>query len=268
MIAPLTNVLADELPGPPMPQPGERWALWLDIDGTLVDFADHPDDVHLSPQIKLLIERLRAVLGDALAILSGRTLEDVDRLLAPSLLPAGALHGSEQRDACGEVTVMAPPPAVSEALRSDCADALGRWPGVFMETKRGIALALHFRSVPQHGPSVRRFAESVASKSQGHYALQLGDCVAELKPAAGSKGTALRSLAENPPFVGRRPVVLGDDLTDESAFAQARALGGFGVIVGARRPTHAAFALSGPEASIVWLDDLARHLESDHAGRA
>ncbi len=260
--------MADELPGPPMPQPGERWAVLLDIDGTLVDFADHPDDVQLSPRIRLLIERLRAVLGDALAILSGRTLDEVDRLLAPSLVPAGALHGSEQRDACGEVTVVAPPPAVAAATRSDCEDALARWPGVFMETKRGIAFALHFRSVPEHGPSVRRFAESVADRSQGHYALQLGDCVAELRPAAGSKGTALRSLAEKPPFLGRRPVVLGDDLTDESAFAQAQALGGFGVIVGARRPTHAAFAVSGPDATIAWLDDLATHLESDRAGPA
>ena len=246
---------------PPIPGRGERWALLLDIDGTLVEFAQHPDDVHLPPGLQSLLERLRLGLTNAVGILSGRTLADVDRLLAPLIFPVVALHGAEQRYPSGELTVLSPPAAIADSTRRACAAALDRWPGAFMESKSGFGFALHFRAAPEHGSAVRQFVETIALKSGGNYEVQFGDCVAELKPAGRSKGSGLLALAAKPPFVGRLPIVLGDDLTDESAFEQAEALGGFGVIVGPRRPTSARFSLSGPAATQAWLHSLANHLE-------
>lgn len=258
---PTPSLASIPLPPPPLPEPGDPWALLLDIDGTLVEFEAHPDDVHLPLELRALLERVRLGLGGALAILSGRTLEDVDRLSAPLKFTAGALHGAEHRNPSGVVEVYRAPEAITSRIARECADAIRMWDGVFLEAKSGISFALHYRSAPGFGPAVRKLAELIVLGTDGEYEVQFGECVAELKPALPSKGSSLVALASEPPFAGRRPVVVGDDLTDETAFEQALSLGGFGVVVGSRRPTHARFALEGPIATLAWLRDLARYLE-------
>jgi trehalose 6-phosphate phosphatase len=249
---------------PPLPAVRERWALFVDIDGTLVDFAHHPNDVHLDAATLALLSRLVRSLDGALAVLSGRCLADVDRMLSPLLLPAGALHGVERRDPSGEITIAPASRTHAERVHGACVEGIRALEGVSLETKAGQGFALHFRLAPQYAERVRRLAFDIADASCGHYVVQPGNCVAELLPRGSDKGSALRALMDASPLGGRRPVMLGDDLTDESAFGVATEFGGFGIVVGNRRPTLASYALATPRHAIQWLDRLARTL--DHEG--
>ena len=242
------------LPPPPLPERGAAWALFADIDGTLVDFAARPDDVVLPPPLLNMLGRLRDALRGALAVLSGRDLDAIDRMLAPLELPVGAVHGLHWRDARGRRHMQAPPPDIAAAVERACAVLAAALPGVSLESKSGIAFALHYRNAPQHAVAVRERAARLAARFAPHYLLQPGDCVAELKPAGGDKGSALRALYGDAPFHGRLPIAVGDDYTDEAAFAAARVLGGFGIVVGTRRPTAATYALPAPRDVAAWLE--------------
>jgi len=259
----LTTLTQLNLDTPPLPVVGERWALFVDIDGTLVDFARHPSEVHIDATTLALLTRLTSGLDGALAVLSGRCLADVDRILSPLLLPAGALHGIERRDPSGDITIAPASRASAERVHDACVDGIKTLEGVSLETKAGQGFALHFRLAPGHAASVRRLARDIADASCGHYVVQPGNCVAELLPRGSDKGSALRALMDAPSLSGRRPVMLGDDLTDESAFSVAAQLGGFGIVVGDRRPTLASYALASPRHAIQWLDRLVRTLDPE-----
>jgi len=243
------------LPAPPLPA-CSTLALFLDVDGTLVDFADRPEAVRVAPSLPPLLRTLRERLGGALAAISGRPLRDVDALLGLGG-PAAGLHGGEIRYADGRV---AAPPRGDErrmaALYAQAAAFAARWPGVVVETKPD-ALALHYRTAPAAAAAVREAADALLREAGPGYALQPGNHVVELKPAGVDKGGAVAALMREAPFAGRTPWVLGDDLTDEHAFARAAALGGAGVIVGPRRPTAARYALAGTDAARAWLAALA-----------
>lgn len=245
---------------PPYPV-SDRWALFVDIDGTLVNLVAHPDMVRVDAFTRCLLERLQPLLGGALAVLSGRSLSDVDRLLSPLVLPAGALHGLERRDLTGRLVVAAPPADVAAQVGQACRDGAATLKDVWVEEKSGIAFALHFRAAPREGDKVQQLAKKIAANSSGRYMVQLGDRVAELKPVDSDKGTALRALLETPAFQGRVPIMLGDDLTDETAFAATDELGGLAIVVGGRRPTRARYSLAAPRAVIDWLGALTRHLQ-------
>ena len=249
-----------ELPAPTLPMEAKDWALLLDIDGTLVGFQSRPHDVRLSAEMTAVLVRLHMQLGGALAVLSGRTLNEVDRLCAPLLLAAGALHGVQHRDAEGKVRIACAPMAATERVARDCHVAGLLWNGLHVENKDGIAFALHYRDVPGIEEEVRHYASSLARSTDGAFVTQFGDCTAELRPAGPTKGQSLRALMGSPPFANRRPVAVGDDLTDEAAFAEAEALGGFGVIVGRRRPTRARYALDTPEDTFNWLQAISQAL--------
>ncbi len=248
----LKHGMTEELQPPPLPR-GEQWALFLDVDGTLVGFMDDPARVTLAPTLPALLQRLASRLGGALGVLSGRCLAEIDTLFAPMRLPAGALHGHELRDPEGRLSVLAPEPGAAHRIADEARQTIDALPGVTLESKRGIGFALHYRLAPEHAAAVVQAAESIAGSSAGAYEVQHGDCVAELKPAGADKGSALRRLMAQPPFRGRRPVVVGDDLTDETAFAVAARMDGFGVIVGARRPTRASYGLEDPASVQEWL---------------
>jgi trehalose 6-phosphate phosphatase len=235
--------------------------LFIDIDGTLVDFAPLPDDVRVDPETRSLLVRLTDLLDGALAVLSGRCLSDVDRVLSPLLLPAGATHGLEVRDATGGVSNKPPLDEIAGRVRLACMKGASSLAGVWVEDKNGVAFALHFRNARSQQDAVIWLAHSIANANAGHYVVQLGDCVAELKPSGSDKGVALNALIRTPPFRDRRPIVIGDDLTDEAAFSAAEQHGGFGIIVGKRRPTQARHALASPQAVLAWLGALAEHLE-------
>lgn len=247
-----------ELQSPPLPASGERWAIFLDIDGTLVGFADDPAHVTLDDALLQLIDRVHSRTGGALGILSGRSLSEVDALLAPLRLPAGALHGHALRDSAGSMTLHEPRPEIAIEVKAKVQEAAAALDGVTLECKSGVCFVLHFRAAAHHARAAGEAAEAIALATEGQYEVQYGDCVAELKPAGSSKGMALLHLMDQIPFRGRRPVMVGDDLTDEQAFAAASRRGGFGIVVGARAPTMARYRLPDPPAVHEWLARLVK----------
>jgi len=260
----LLNLHASEpekiLATPPLPAASVSWALFLDIDGTLVELEAHPEMVCIAPATLDLLHSLASVLHGALAMLSGRNLSDIDRLLTPLILPAGALHGIERRDVAGRLTTVNPPAEIAAQVGLACRQQADLLQNVWVEEKSGIAFALHFRAAPHQREAVIQRTKAIAASSAGWYSVQLGNGVAELKPAGSDKGAALRALLDSSPFQGRVPVVLGDDLTDETAFAMAEQLGGLAIVVGDRRPTLAHYALDSPKDVIKWLETLVEHL--------
>jgi trehalose 6-phosphate phosphatase len=239
-----------DLPRPRPPRPADDWALFLDVDGCLLEFADAPDAVMVPPPLPALLERLGQRLDGALALVSGRALSSLDTLFAPMRLTAAGLHGLERRSAVA--TVAAPPRSSAlEAVHEEARTLAGGFPGALVEDK-GVALGLHWRRAPHAADTLRAFAEAALPRLPG-YRLQHGDHVVELRPADGDKGAAIRALLEEEPFRGRLPVFAGDDITDESGFAVINARGGISVLVGDRTPSAAHYGLRDPADVLDWL---------------
>ena len=235
---------------PRPPSPANDWALFLDVDGCLLELADAPDAVAVPPRLPALLERLGERLGGAVALVSGRALSSLDDLFAPLRMPAAGLHGLERRSAHRDVP--APPRSPTLGAIHDEARALADgFPGALVEDK-GAAIGLHWRRAPQAAETLRAFAEAALPRLPG-YRLQHGDHVVELRPAAGDKGAAIRALLEEPPFRGRVPVFAGDDITDEAGFAVVNARGGVSVLVGSREPSAAHYGLRDPADVRAWL---------------
>lgn len=244
------------LPAPPQAT-ADAIALFLDIDGTLVDFAARPDDVVVEDGLPRVLRALHDRLGGALALLSGRSLHDIDRLLGLPRFAAGGSHGGELRLADGTLHRRVRDAPGMASLRAYARTRLAAWPGVVVEDKPD-AIALHWRAQPEARDAVLATARRVASAAGPRYRLQDGDCVVELRGAGTDKGDALAKLMQQAPFAGRTPWMIGDDLTDEYAFAAAERLGGFGIVVGSRRPTRARHALANAQAVRAWLASLTR----------
>ncbi|MGI6245816.1 MAG: trehalose-phosphatase [Pseudochelatococcus sp.] len=207
-----------------------QWALFLDIDGTLVDIALTPDTVDVPAGLTDSLAAVMRGLGGAMALVTGRATDFVDGLFHPHRFPLAGLHGAQMRLADGRRRDSEPGPALLRAkdmLRA----GVRNWPGVLFEDK-GAAVALHFRLAPQQQEAVENLMRDAAVLAGPKWALQRGKMVIELKPAAADKGAALRSFMDTGPFLGRWPVAIGDDLTDEDMFATAIALGGQAVRVG------------------------------------
>jgi trehalose 6-phosphate phosphatase len=247
---------------PPPPSAPDSLALFLDIDGTLLEFADHPDDVVVEPSLSDCLHRVSEMLGGALALLSGRSLARIDQLLGVPDLPAAGSHGAELRRANGAIQRQVRDATGMASLRAYARTVLADWPDVVIEDKPD-AIALHYRAAPAAATSVSAAAERLASAAGPRYRLQRGDCVVELRGAGANKGDALAKLMQEAPFAGRTPWMIGDDLTDEHAFAAADRLGGVGIIVGTRTPTRARFSLAGPGAVRAWLANFARATDDE-----
>ncbi|HZP66507.1 MAG TPA: trehalose-phosphatase [Rudaea sp.] len=240
----------------PLPDAGARWALFLDVDGCLVEFAPSPEQVTIAPALLALLDGLRSGLGGALAIISGRTLDELDRMFAPLTFACAGQYGLVRRAADGSKHRAALPPAPAmESIRAACLALLPRFPGLKLEDK-GTSIALHYRSTPEIGEAVTIAAAEIVAPFEGLYEVQPGAMVQEIKPATCSKGAALRAFWREPPFQGRQPVFVGDDHADESAFAAANALGGISVAVGVHRETRAGYHLQHPADARRWLGEL------------
>lgn len=241
--------LEPRLPGLPAFDPG--WAYFLDVDGTLLEHSDRPNDVRVEPALRSLLERLLEAAGGAVALISGRSVEDLERLFAPLRFPAAGLHGNELRLSDGELRRHA---AHSEALGRIAESLAGlarRHPGLLLENK-GSGVALHYRLAPQ----LRDVAEDAALRAvaalRGDFELQAGKFVFELKPSGKNKGSAIEEFLREPPFAGRLPFFVGDDLTDEYGFTLVNRLGGHSVKVGAGE-SAARWRLADAHAVIQWL---------------
>ncbi|HEX5305381.1 MAG TPA: trehalose-phosphatase [Dyella sp.] len=250
MTAPRNVPPAPELPAPPLPAPGARWALFLDVDGTLLDFQDDPAAVAATPPLLDLLQRLHGALDGALALVSGRALPDLDGLFGQPWAMAG-LHGLQLRHADGTGREHSIDASAHEQLRQRARAALESLQDVQLEDK-GMAIALHCRRSPERFEAMREAATALADATPG-YELQAGDLVMEIKPAGMDKGRAVRELLQRAPFAGRLPIYVGDDLTDEHAFDAVSRAGGSGIRVGYRLPTAAQFTLPNPAAVHAWL---------------
>lgn len=240
----------------PLPPASLDWALFLDFDGTLVDIAPRPDAVEVPPGLPALLERLRGRLGGALALVSGRPIDELDRFLAPAALPAGGQHGLEWRDPAGiRRQAEMDHPALAE-IKAGLADFAGTAPGLRVEPK-SMSVALHYRQAPAFEAAARKTVERLAARHAGKFHVQGGKMVLEVKPRGADKGTVVERFMALPPFAGRRPVYIGDDLTDEHGFLAVNARGGISIQVGMREPTAAAYRIPSVPGLHAWLARLA-----------
>lgn len=244
---------ADPFPRlPPPPSRLSRPALFLDMDGVLAPLAATPDAVVPDARRTAVLRRLAARLDGRVAILSGRTIAEIDRIAESASASASGVHGLERRRADGSLDRADADPAVRDAVAAFQSFARTR-PGVIVEDK-AVSAGLHYRQAQGEADAAGALAGRLADETG--LTLQPGHLVVELKTPGTDKGTALTAFMAEPPFMGAIPVMLGDDLTDEDGFRAAAALGGFGVLVGPPRDTAARFGLAGVEAVLAWLDSV------------
>ncbi|MCJ2026847.1 trehalose-phosphatase [Methylobacterium sp. J-067] len=208
------------------------FALFLDFDGTLVDIAPRPDAVVVEPGLIQNLEALRQRLGGALALVSGRPIAQIDGFLTPARFDAAGLHGVERRRE-GEIVGGRPEDHPDlrrqvERLHADSAPLAN----VLIEDK-GASVAVHWRLAnAEDAQRAEALVKEAAGLLSGAYRLQLGKAVGEIVPATATKAVAIRTFLEEAPYAGRRAIFLGDDKTDEIAFASVTEDGGVAVRVG------------------------------------
>lgn len=236
----------------PLPHPRPDWALFLDLDGTLLDLAAAPDAVVVPANLCRTLVRASAVLGGALAIVSGRRLDDVDRLLAPLRLCIAAEHGAVIRRPDGDYDDGAALPAVPANWRAVLHAFAAVDPGILVEEKpHGIAG--HFRRAPHRGPELHQLMAGLAAERPTQFVLTPARFAWELRPCHVDKGGAVERLLAMPPFVGRVPVFVGDDVTDEDGIRAVERHGGLGL--------HVERDFGGEPARVrAWLQQLPRRI--------
>jgi trehalose 6-phosphate phosphatase len=235
------------LPPPPLSDIANS-ALFLDFDGTLVGIAETPDAIHVPGDLAARLGSLAQRLDGRLVLVSGRAVDDLGRHLGTMAFARAGSHGMARYDADGALLGDEPapiPPEVNDALREFAARE-----GVMYEAKPHGG-ALHFRVRPERMEAVNRFAEELAL-AHG-LSVKIGKQVIEVVQRGADKGGAVRAFMADPDFAGATPVFIGDDLTDEDGIAAAADLGGFGVIVGDRRPTAARYRLASVAEVHHWL---------------
>lgn len=240
----------NRLPHPPSHLP--RAALFLDLDGVLAPLAPTPEAVVADSRRTEILQRLADRLDGRVAIVSGRTLAEIDRITENASRSASGVHGLERRRNDGSHVRRPADPAVRRAVEAFRRFAADR-PGVIVEDK-GVAAGLHFRQAPTEAEAATALVKRLAAETG--LAAQPGSMVLELKTPGSDKGAAVAAFMGEEPFIGAMPVMLGDDLTDEHGFRAAERLGGFGVLVGAPRETAARYGLPDVAAVLDWLDGL------------
>lgn len=213
------------------PAPSVNWCYFLDVDGTLIEIADSPDNVHVDSALLNLIARLHQATDGAVALISGRALSDLDCLLGKLRLPMAGQHGLERRNVAGQLWTHAAPRAARQSIKRALAPILARHPGLLLEDK-GLTLALHYRQAPHLAAYARRLMARLTHSAGADLEVQYGKCVAEIKPAGVDKGAAVAEYLKESPFKERRPVFIGDDLNDEHGFAEVNKLKGISIKVG------------------------------------
>ncbi len=207
-----------------------RSALLLDMDGTLLDIAPTPDQVRVAPGLADALRRLRDVMGGALAVVTGRPIEQVDGLFGDVPYAVAGEHGGAIRHAPGAEVVRASLPSAPVEWVLEAARIADAHPGVLLEQKqRGFVL--HYRAVPALGPMLRDAALALIAPRSGEFQLMEALMAWEIRPRGADKGSAVEALMAEPPFAGRQPIFIGDDVTDEDGMRAARALGGAGLRV-------------------------------------
>jgi len=241
----------------PILNPTDHVAIFLDFDGTLVHIVERPDLAHAPTALLATLEDAYAALDGALALITGRSIASLDALTAPLRLPAAGVHGIEYRGATGAVQSLTTTDFPAWAKADMAALAAGH-PGLLLEDK-GHGAALHYRGAPALEATVRAAMNDLSAKLGPDFVVQDGKMVVELRPACASKGTAVENFMSEAPFAGRRPIFIGDDVTDEDAFEVVNEMGGYSIRVGDPEPDSAArFQLEDVDAVRNWLLPLTR----------
>ncbi len=219
----ITEVLAKRL---------ESCAILLDIDGTLLDLARTPREVWVPPGLAATLHALHGRTKGALALVSGRSLNDIDLIFAPDRFPGVGGHGAEMRLSTESEAVATHAPPLDPELKRRLAAIARLSPGILLEDK-GYSLALHYRLAP-HAERAIYEAVSLIRADLPSAAIEVlpGKCVCEIKQAGFDKASGVREVMRHEPFSGRRPIFIGDDVTDESVFAIMPELGGLAFSVG------------------------------------
>jgi trehalose 6-phosphate phosphatase len=244
------------------PAPSLEWCLFLDVDGTLLGFTDTPSASVVDEELKILLGEVAERLGGAVALVSGRSLEYLDALFAPLRLPTAGLHGVERRKASGDIQGASYVDAQLDPARAELTRFVAANPGTLLEDK-GRTLAVHYRMAPALESGVRQTVAAIAKSMGTNYHVQGGNMVLEIKPYGFTKGTAVKEFMHEPPFSGRKPVFVGDDLTDEGGFRAVEVFGGIAIAVGDRIKGHWRF--DNPLAVRRWLEGIAALTDTHRA---
>jgi trehalose 6-phosphate phosphatase len=242
------------------PLPAANWALFLDVDGTLLDIAERPDEVAVPRTLIETLRRATDALGGALAFVSGRTIAEIDAMFDPLRLPTAGQHGAEIRLG-GIRPALRVVESPSPALRQSIASAMTPIPGLLVEDK-GLTVAVHYRAKPELGDIVAAQLAKLIHDSGETADLMAGKFVWEVRPMHRDKGQAVETFMVEAPFKDRLPVFVGDDVTDADGFAMVEKMGGIALAVGdLHSPRLAAFR----DAAAVrdWLRDFVAGLQGD-----
>jgi trehalose 6-phosphate phosphatase len=217
---------------PPLHRIADHCAIFLDFDGTLMNLERRPNHVRADGCLLYLLDDLYVATAGATAIISGRSLDDMDALLAPLRLPLAGINGAQRRRADGTVEKCAMPSTVVWQTRMSLRMRLRHYEGLFIEDK-GSAFAVHYRgAVGLSLTRLRADLEALAGASRGVFDVAPGRDVLELRPRACDKGAALEGFMNEAPFAGRFPIFIGDDQTDQAAFDAVARVNGMGIAVG------------------------------------
>lgn len=232
--------------------PDQDLALFLDVDGTLLEIAATPDAVRVPAALRNTLELAAQRERGALALISGRSLASLDELFAPTAFPAAGLHGLERRNVAGDVWRAPVNQDVLNVARARLQELQTAHRGLLLEDKHS-ALALHYRHAPTLANMLYDEVSLLQQQLAPHLQLKPGKCVFELLPSGYSKRTAIEAFMREPPFAGRIPVFVGDDVTDEDGFVAVNDLGGYSIRVGESNTTAARHTFSNVSAVICWL---------------
>jgi trehalose 6-phosphate phosphatase len=232
----------------------EALALFLDVDGTLLEIAATPDLVRVPASLRNTLHLTREREHGALALLSGRSLMDLDAMFDPYVFPASGKHGLEVRLPSGKV--------IRPQVDEKALDRARRWlellqrenRGLLLEDK-GVALAMHFRLAPRLAPEVEGVMNELATELGGEFVVRPGKCVLELAPRGFDERSAIEMLMKEHEFAGRTPVFVGDDPADEVGFQAVNELGGHSIRVGNLDQTAARYRFSSVSTVVAWLRD-------------
>ena len=235
---------------------GAPLAIFLDVDGTLLDLAERPDNVVTPAGLVATLEGAERKLSGALALISGRAIGDLDRLFEPLRLRASGLHGAEIRlEAGGPVILAQSAMELPQSLYEELKREVAAFPGAFVENKR-FSFVVHYRLARTAERPLRDIVMRLIGSLPIMVEVMDARCAIELKPPGYDKGHAIAAFLSQPAFQGRAPIFVGDDTTDESGFALVAARGGLAYSVGRPRP-NAIGLFTEPRAVREWLAEFA-----------
>jgi trehalose 6-phosphate phosphatase len=239
----------------------DRWALFLDVDGTILDVAATPDDVKVPADLLRSLQRIEPLLSGALALVSGRTIATLDRLFAPLCLTAAGEHGAELRHGPGQPIVRCSTRLLDPDLKAALQQLVVEHPALLLEEKPA-SIVVHYRRAPEIGPGVERRLQAILTKADQGLGIFPSKMAWDIRDGTWTKGTALLQIMAQERFSGRLPAYIGDDRTDEDGFTEAERMGGIALAVAGEYRASRPPAFESPEAVRHWLAQLAGRREA------